>query len=125
MFIPISNGDSRPLYEQVFDGIKEKIYQGQLCPGDMLPSIRELARDLKISVITVKRAYFELEKQGLIVTRPGKGSFIADISLRELIEAKRNELYRRMKATAVYARELGLSRQDLLDIVDKIIREEF
>ena len=125
MFIPISNSDSRPLYEQVIDGIKELIYQGELKPEDMLPSIRELAKDLKMSVITTKRAYFELERQGLIVTRAGKGSFIADYSEREILKAKLDEICLDIKAIVVNAKKTGLSRQELMDIIEKTVREEF
>lgn len=125
MFIPISNNDSRPLYEQVLDGIKDMIYKGELKPGDMLPSIRELAKDLKMSVITTKRAYFELERQGLIITRAGKGSFVADYSQREIQRAKMEEVYQQIKAIVVNAKKSGLSRQELTDIIDNTIREEF
>ncbi len=77
-WITISLADPRPLYLQVIEQIKRRIAVGDLTPGMELPSIRELAADLKVSVITIKRAYLELERDGAIVTRQGKGSAIAE-----------------------------------------------
>ena len=77
MNIIISNADGKPIYEQIAAQIKHAILTGELQPGEMLPSIRALARDLRISVITTKRAYEELETGGFITTVPGRGSFVA------------------------------------------------
>jgi GntR family transcriptional regulator len=71
-------GDARPLYLQVIEQVKRRVAVGDLMPGSELPSIRQLASDLKISVITIKRAYLELERDGIIVTRQGKGSVVAE-----------------------------------------------
>ena len=77
MDILISNSSGVPIYAQITGQIKAKIYSGELKEGEMLPSIRLLARQLRISVITTKRAYEDLEGEGLIYTLPGKGSFVA------------------------------------------------
>ena len=77
MNIIISNADGKPIYEQIAAQIKHAILTGELQPGEMLPSIRALARDLRISVITTKRAYEDLEAAGFITTMPGRGSFVA------------------------------------------------
>jgi GntR family transcriptional regulator len=77
-WISISLGDPRPLYLQVIEQVKRRVAVGDLVPGTELPSIRELAAGLKISVITIKRAYLELERDGVIATRQGKGSVVAD-----------------------------------------------
>lgn len=77
-WISISLGDSRPLYLQVIEQVKRRVAVGDLPPGSELPSIRELAAGLKVSVITIKRAYLELEREGVIVTRQGKGSIVAE-----------------------------------------------
>ncbi|MBR0375775.1 MAG: GntR family transcriptional regulator, partial [Firmicutes bacterium] len=77
MDIIISNANNSPIYEQIYDQIKSSILSGRLQEGDMLPSIRALAKDLRISVITTKRAYDELEKDGYIHTVAGKGCFVA------------------------------------------------
>ena len=116
MFIPISNSDPRPLYEQISEGIKNKILKGELLPGDALPSIRQLAQDLKISVITTKRAYFELEQQKLIITRPGKGSFIANYDVNEMASLNLLEIEHQIKGVVAYAKRTGVLRKDLEDI---------
>jgi GntR family transcriptional regulator len=77
-WITISLGDPRPLYLQVIEQVKRRVAVGDLQPGAELPSIRDLAAGLKVSVITIKRAYLELERDGVIVTRQGKGSIVAE-----------------------------------------------
>lgn len=83
----LSQNDSRPMYLQIMDQIKQKILLGDWPPGQALPSIRELSATTQVSVITVKRAYTELEEQGVIVTQPGRGSFVADA-----VDAQKNLL---------------------------------
>ena len=84
MNIIISNSSGRPIYEQITSQLKQLILTGELNPHDMLPSMRLLAKELRISVITTKRAYEDLEKDGFIYTVVGKGSFVADTN-RELL----------------------------------------
>lgn len=88
MKIIISNSSTDPIYEQIASQIKSMIIKGELDVGDSLPSIRGLARDLQISVITTKRAYEELEKEGFIETMQGKGSFVA-MQNKELLKEKK------------------------------------
>ena len=78
MNIIISNANNEPIYEQIYRQIKSAIISSELKEGDLLPSIRNLAKDLRISVITTKRAYDELEKDGYIYSAIGKGSFVAE-----------------------------------------------
>src|SRR5450432_1260551 len=81
----ISQSDRRPMYLQIMEQVKQRVAVGDWAPGDEIPSIRQLAMDLRVSVITIKRAYLELEREGVIVTQEGKGSIIApnpDLSLR-------------------------------------------
>jgi GntR family transcriptional regulator len=113
----LSAGDPRPMYQQLIDQVATKIAAGDWPPGYGLPSIRELAGATRVSVITVKRAYLELERMGVIVTRHGKGSFVAD---REESPAAlaRAELDRHLEALLACARRLGLSRDDVLRRVD-------
>lgn len=125
MFIPISNNDPRPLYEQISEGIKTKILRGELMPGDALPSIRQLAQDLKTSVITTKRAYFELEQQKLIVTRPGKGSFVADYDVDEITSLSLRKIQQQMREIVDEAKRTGVLRKDLENIFYKILEEEY
>ena len=84
MDIRLSNASGNPLYEQIVDQVKQAILQGEIQEGDALPSMRLLAKELRISVITTKRAYEELEREGFIVTMTGKGSFVAGKN-REMI----------------------------------------
>ena len=93
MDIIISNSSGRPIYDQISEQIKEKILTGQLEEGEALPSMRLLAKELRISVITTKRAYEELERDGFIVTMTGKGSFVAEKNT----EAVREEYLRRIE----------------------------
>ncbi len=125
MFIPISNNNPRPLYEQISEGIKTKILRGELMPGDALPSIRQLAQDLKTSVITTKRAYFELEQQKLIVTRPGKGSFVADYDVDEITSLSLRKIQQQMREIVDEAKRTGVLREDLENIFYKILEEEY
>ena len=78
MDIILSNSSGKPIYEQIADQVREQILSGALRPGDALPSIRLLARELRISVITTKRAYEDLERDGFILTQQGRGSFVAE-----------------------------------------------
>jgi len=125
MFIPISNSDPRPLYEQIYEGIKSKILKGELMPGDALPSIRELAKDLKISVITTKRAYFELEQEKLIITRPGKGSFVADCDIKKITSLNLLEIEQQIRELMIKAKKTGVLRKSVEHIFNKILEEEY
>ena len=92
MFIVISPLNPDPMYKQVTDQIKDAIASGTLRPETKLPSIREMAKELKISMITIKRAYADLENEGYILTRSGLGSFVADINWDKLREEKLAEI---------------------------------
>ena len=97
MKIIITNTDNRPIYEQIYTNIKMLIISGELAEGEPMPSIRNLAKDLKISVITTKRAYEELEKDGYIYTTPGKGSYVAEKNIELLREKQLQEIEEHMK----------------------------
>lgn len=114
MRILISNSSPDPIYQQIVDQIRMNIVKEVISPGDSLPSIRKLARDLQVSVITTKRAYDELEKEGLIETVPGRGSFIAYQDkevLREknllLIEEKLSDIVKESKLLGFRYEEIG------------------
>ena len=92
MEIFIDNKSGTPIYDQIFSRIKEQIIKGTLKEDDPLPSIRSLAKDLRISVITTKRAYDELEKEGLVYTAPGKGCFVAARNVEILREENLKKL---------------------------------
>ncbi|WP_097026844.1 GntR family transcriptional regulator [Clostridium peptidivorans] len=123
MNIIISNSSGEPIYEQIVKQIKKLIFLGELSEGDALPSIRNLAQELRISVITTKRAYEELETEGYIVTMQGKGSFVAAQN-KELLREKRLRIIEEKLAEAVKESQLiSLSLEELIDIL-KILYSE-
>ena len=124
MEIIIRNTGGQPIYEQIYSQLKAQIIAGQLRPGEALPSIRALAKDLKISVITTKRAYDELEAQGLIDTVAGKGCFVAEKNLDLIREQQLRELESHLSAAAGLARSCGLSRRELEEMLGVLLEEE-
>ena len=124
MELIIRNSTNPPIYDQIDCQIKAQILSGALAPGEALPSIRALAKDLKISVITTKRAYDELEAHGFIYTMAGKGCFVADNNLEILREQRRRELETHLTAALELAKSCGLTRQDLKQMLDLLSEEE-
>jgi GntR family transcriptional regulator len=108
----ISQTDARPMYLQIMDQIRQRIAVGDWAPGTELPSIRALAADLSVSVITIKRAYLDLETEGVIVTRHGKGSFVADAA-GIATELHQQKLDAHLEAAAELGRQLGLTDDEL------------
>lgn len=105
MNIVISNSSGEPIYEQISSQLKNLIFNGELLEGESLPSIRSLAKDLKISVITTKRAYEELENEGFIYTLPGKGSYVSAQNM-ELLREKKIKIIEDKLSEAVDASKL-------------------
>lgn len=120
MFIVVSPLNPDPMYKQVADQIKDAIASGQLKPEDKLPSIREMSSDLKISIITIKRAYSDLENENYIYTRPGMGSFVADINRDKLREEKLEEFTKEMKKLLKTGEKFGITANDVVNIVKNI-----
>jgi len=114
MFIVISPQNPEPMYKQVTDQIKDAIASGTLKPETKLPSIREMAKDLKISMITIKRAYTDLENEGYILTRSGLGSYVADINKDKLREEKLAEIRFEIKKILNAASRYDISADDIL-----------
>jgi GntR family transcriptional regulator len=106
----ISQADRRPMYLQIMEQIRRRIAVGDWQPGRELPSIRALAAAIQVSVITVKRAYLELEREGVIVTRQGKGSFVAS-SADIGTQMRRGELDSHLAAAVDIGRELGMNTE--------------
>ncbi len=125
-WITISQSDPRPLYLQIIEQIQRRVAVGDLSPGTELPSIRQLAADLAISVITIKRAYLELEREGTITTRQGKGSFVSQQPGLPTSLAQR-ELAERLTQAAELGVLLGLSKTEmqrrLADAYEKFSRK--
>lgn len=123
MNIIISNSSQEPIYEQIASQIKSNIIKGELEEGEMLPSIRGLAQELQISVITTKRAYEELEREGFIETVPGKGSFVSSQN-KELIREKKLKLMEDKLAEVIEeSKDLNISIEDLIEMM-KLMYEE-
>ena len=123
MLILIDNKSGVPIYDQIFTQIKGHILSGELKQDEALPSIRGLAKDLRISVITTKRAYEELERAGFIYTVPGKGSFVAAKNQELLREEHLKKIEEHMTAIADLARGAGLGRGEVLEMWDLIWEE--
>ncbi|MFD5849763.1 GntR family transcriptional regulator [Cytobacillus pseudoceanisediminis] len=123
MQIIISNSSKEPIYEQITNQIKSSILAGDLQEGTALPSIRQLAKDLQISVITTKRAYEELEKAGFIYSIVGKGSFVAEQNLEVIREKKLKGIEEQLSAVITNSREIGLTFDELQELM-KILYEE-
>jgi GntR family transcriptional regulator len=112
--LTISHADRRPMYLQIMEQIRHRIAVGDWQPGQEIPSIRALAVTTRVSVITVKRAYLELERAGVIVTRQGKGSFVAD-NVDVGVQLKHEELDEHLRAAAEIGWHLGLTTDDLVE----------
>lgn len=124
MEIIIRNSNSQPIYEQIYTQIKDMIINGTLKEGEMLPSIRGLAKDLRISVITTKRAYDELEREGYVNTVAGKGCFVAGTN-RELIrEEYLKKIEEHMQAIRQLAVGCGLTGEELVEMFHILEVEE-
>ncbi len=123
MDIIISNANNQPIYEQIYIQIKTLIVSGKLKEGELLPSIRNLAKDLRISVITTKRAYDELEKDGYIYSVAGKGSYVAEKNTELIRETQLKEIEEHIRAICQLAAGCSLKTDDIIEMV-KIISEE-
>ena len=123
MDIVISNAVSQPIYEQIFSQIKNAIISGQVPEGEALPSIRTLAKDLRISVITTKRAYDELERAGYIHTVAGKGSFVAETNSQVIREEHLQRIEGLMLKILELAPACGLSDGDIIEMLETLQKE--
>lgn len=123
MQIILANSSKEPIYEQITNQIKSSILSGELKDGAALPSMRQLAKDLHVSVITTKRAYEELEKAGFIYSIVGKGSFVAEQNLEVMRERKLKAIEEQLSAVIMNSKEIGLSLDELQQLL-KILHEE-
>lgn len=117
--IVISGTLEKPIYQQIFDQVSAQVIRGEIAPGTMLPPIRTVAKELRISVITVKKAWEELERLGFIYSMVGRGCFVADLSACDLAGKCTALLDEKMAKDMAYYKELGLSREDLIRAVKK------
>ena len=124
MELIIRNTNNQPIYEQICTQIKAQNISGKLAPGEALPSIRALAKDLRVSVITTKRAYDELEADGFLYTVAGKGCFVAEKNLDLIREQKLKELEDHLSAAVELAAQCGVSSGELTEMLHILQKED-
>ena len=125
MNIIISNNSSIPIYEQIENAIKQAIFSNELKEEDMLPSVRNLANDLKISFLTVKKAYDELEQAGFIKTVQGKGSFVAPKNLELIKEEKLKEIQDHLEQIYKISKVANISEEEVKELFKMIFEGDF
>lgn len=124
MEIILSNSSDKPIYEQIAAQIRDAVAAGELAAGEQLPSIRALAAQLRISAITTKRAYQDLEAQGYVTTVPGKGCFVAEQNLDLLREERLRRVEASLARAVCDARACGLSDDELREMLDIQLEEK-
>ncbi len=124
MLIFINNKNGVPIYDQIYSQIKTQIINGTLEEDAPLPSIRNLAKDLHISVITTKRAYEELERDGFIYTAPGKGSFVAVKNTELLREENLRQIEAHLDEVMKLSASCNLTKKDIISMLDILFEEE-
>lgn len=124
MYISISHHNPQPLYQQIVDQFKEGIADGRLSPNTPVPSIRVLAKELRVSVITVKRAYTELEQEGYLITKPASGSFIAPLEQTQLQQNQLKETKEQLIALINKNKAFGISIDDLIQILKELEEQD-
>lgn len=123
MFIALSPSSPDPMYKQLKDQIKDAIASGDLKPNEKLPSVRELSEALRISAITIKRAYLDLENEGYIFTRAGLGSFVAEVNREGLRSGKLDEFRADLRRLLRTGEKFGVSAQDVIRLIREISEE--
>ncbi len=123
MNIIINNSSMQPIYEQMVEQIKADILKGTLKQGDNLPSVRTLAKDLRISALTVKKAYDTLEQEGFIVTVHGKGSFVSGVNQALLTEEQQKEVERDLENAIRKGRSCGMSNEEIRDLFNLVMED--
>ncbi len=124
MKILISNTSDQPLYQQIKTQLKEAIFKGELIEGDALPSIRSFANDLRVSVLTIRRVYEELEQEGFITSQVGIGTFVAAGNLELLRDSKRRLVEQKMQDMIQTAKTLQISKEELTAMMDILYEED-
>lgn len=123
MIIKLSNNSEKPIYEQITDQLKQAILTGVLVTGDALPSIRALAKELKISVMTTKRAYADLERDGFIETIAGKGSYVSERNQDFLREELIRQIEVHLTKAVSIAKTANVQKEELHDLLELLLEE--
>lgn len=124
MNIFISHTSEKPMYEQIEDGIKKAIFEGELNDGEVLPSVRQLAKDLNVSAITTKRAYIDLEHEGLVYTISGKGTFVKIDKLEQLHQNRKDELLESFDKLLTECKKVKIEKYELINRIEEEFRED-
>lgn len=124
MKILISNTSENPLYQQIKDQIKDAILKEELVEGDPLPSIRAFANDLSVSVLTIRRVYEELEKEGFVTSQVGKGTFVSASNIELLRDSKRRLVEEKMQDMIQTAKTMGITKDELNAMMDILYEED-
>lgn len=120
MNIIISAASAKPMYEQIEEGIKKAILDGEFKHSDMLPSVRQLAKDLNVSAITTKRAYIDLEYEGFVYTIAGKGTFVKTDKLAEIQDVRRTKMLEEYRKITEESMKMGVDKETLEEIIERV-----
>lgn len=120
MNVAISNSSDKPIYQQIFEQISAQILKGDLASGYVLPPIRQAAQELRVSIITVKKAWEELEHAGLINTVTGKGCFVAEFPLDQMLRIRNEMILKQMAVDAAYYKSFDLTLDEVIDLMKKV-----
>lgn len=123
MNIIINNSSFQPIYEQIVEQIKDSIVKGRLNENDMLPSVRNLSKEIRVSALTVKKAYDELEQEGFIITVHGKGSFVTSANQELMKEEQRREAEQLMEQAIRKGKSCGMSRSELEEMYQLVLED--
>lgn len=123
MKLIINNSSMQPIYEQIVEQLRDGIMEGTLKEGDMLSSVRSMAKDLRVSALTVKKAYDALEQEGFVVTVHGKGSFVACANQNLMLEEKKKEVEADFEAAIRKGRSCGMTKEELAELFHIILED--
>ena len=123
MNLIINHTSMQPVYEQIVCQIKDKIMHGELIEETMLPSVRTLAKEIKVSALTVKKAYAQLEEEGFVVTVHGKGSFVACANQAQMLEEKKKEVEAEFEQTIRKARSCGMEDGEIQELLENVLED--
>lgn len=123
MKLILNNSSMQPIYEQILSQIKSQIMSGKLKENEMLPSVRSLAKELKVSALTVKKAYDALEEEGFVITIHGKGSYVACASQDLMLEEKKKEVERELEQAIRKGKSCGMTDEDLRELFQIIMED--
>lgn len=123
MKLIINHSSMQPIYEQISGQLKDKIMHGDMKEGEILPSVRTLAKELRVSALTVKKSYDALEQEGFITTVHGKGSFVSSANQEQMLEEKKREVEADMEKAIRKGRSCGMNDQEITDLFHIILEE--